>query len=405
LLLLVTLAIGNKVRFDGHKVLRFKVHNSTEAAALRNFVEINHLDVWAQHQGKEKGVIGEVDIRLGSIQSQSLPRLGLDYSVFIPNVQTLVNEESDRQESTAAPEFFSKYRTYQEHVANLQSLVTQYPNLVTLVNLGTTVESRTIWGVVITSKVQQSKPGIFLNGGQHAREWISPATVAYIAYSLLNGYGNDSSITKLVDSIEWTIVPIVNADGYEYTFGKDRLWRKNRRVNKGSSCVGVDTNRNWGFKFNTGGSSDNPCDEDYHGPSAFTEPENTALATYIQSHTNIAGYIDFHSYSQLWMTPWGYTSALPKDDKIQKQCGNACAKALQNVNGIRYDVGNVANIIYVASGGSNDWTYGAQNIVHSYAVELRDTGAYGFVLPANQIVPSGDETFAAVKVLGDCVLG
>jgi len=183
------------------------------------------------------------------------------------------------------------------------------------------------------------------------------------------------------------------------------MWRKNRRINKGSSCVGVDNNRNWGFKFNTGGSSNNPCDEAYHGPTAFSEPENTALADYLQAHPNVEGYVDFHAYSQLWMTPWGYTSALPKDDKVQKDCGKASVAALKAVNGVTFQVGNVANIIYVASGGSNDWTYGAMNIVHSYAVELRDTGAYGFLLPVSQIVPSGEETFAAVKVLGQCVLG
>jgi len=368
-------------------------------------VEIHQLDVWAQHQGKEKGVIGEVDVRLGSSLSKAASRLGLEHSVFIQDLQTMIDEENERQESSAPPDFFTKYRTYKEHETNLKSLATQFPNLVTLVNLSNTLEGRAIWGVVITSNVQKSKPGIFLNGGQHAREWISPATLAFLAYKLTSGYGQDSTITNLVDSIEWTLVPIVNADGYEYTFTNDRMWRKNRRINKGSSCVGVDNNRNWGFKFNTGGSSNNPCDETYHGPTAFSEPENTALANYLQAHPNVEGYVDFHAYSQLWMTPWGYTSALPKDDKVQKDCGKASVAALKAVNGVTFQVGNVANIIYVASGGSNDWTYGAMNIVHSYAVELRDTGAYGFLLPVSQIVPSGEETFAAVKVLGQCVLG
>ncbi len=38
------------------------------------------------------------------------------------------------------------------------------------------------------------------------------------------------------------------------------------------------------------------------GPKGFSEPEETALATYIKSRGNVLGYIDFHSYSQLWMT-------------------------------------------------------------------------------------------------------
>jgi len=31
-------------------------------------------------------------------------------------------------------------------------------------------------------------------------------------------------------------------------------------------------------------------------------------------------------------------------------------------------------------------------VTYSYALELRDTGRYGFMLPANQIRPSGEET-------------
>jgi murein tripeptide amidase MpaA len=399
--LLVALACGTRVRYDNQHVLRFQARNFTELESLRNFAEIHRLDVWAQHPGQDHGVFAEIDIRMP--KTLSVPR-GYVSTPFIEDLQGLIDREA-QSISVEADDFFTKYRTYKEHETFLQGLVNQYPDLATLVSIGKTVEGRSIWGLVITSKKQTNKPGIFLNGGQHAREWISPSTVAYIAYSLLSGYKSNATVTKLVDSIEWTIVPIVNGDGYEFTFTGDRLWRKNRRVNKNSSCLGVDTNRNWGFKWNTGGSSSDPCNEAYHGPSAFSEPENTAVANYVTKNSNIQAYIDFHSYSQLWMTPWGYTSTLPKDDKLQKQCGQQCANALKAVNGIVFQVGNVANIIYVASGGSLDWTYGVQNVVLSFAVELRDTGRYGFVLPVNQIVPSGSETFASVVALANCVLG
>jgi hypothetical protein len=58
----------------------------------------------------------------------------------------------------------------------------------------------------------------------------------------------------------------------------------------------------------------------------------------------------------------------------------------------------------VASGSSVDWTYGAEKIKYSYAVELRDTGEYGFLLPADQIIPSGKETLEAMKALSTYVL-
>lgn len=72
--------------------------------------------------------------------------------------------------------------------------------------------------------------GIVYNGGQHAREWISPMTNAWIANQLVTLYGKDAQITNFVDNIEWTIIPIVNVDGYVYTWTTDRMWRKNRYV-------------------------------------------------------------------------------------------------------------------------------------------------------------------------------
>ncbi len=53
----------------------------------------------------------------------------------------------------------------------------------------------------------------------------------------------------------------------------------------------------------------------------------------------------------------------------------------------------------MASGSSVDWTYDAAKMVWSYAVELRDQGQYGFLLPPDQIIPSGLETFEAIKEL------
>jgi len=110
------------------------------------------------------------------------------------------------------------------------------------------------------------------------------------------------------------------------------------------------------------------------------------------------GYINFHRYSQLWMSPWGYTSDLPKDYTVQNNLSQKCVNALQAVFGTQYQFGPISVTIYPASGSSADYTYGAASVLYSYGVELRDTGDYGFLLPPDQIVPSGQETYAAVKV-------
>ena len=52
-----------------------------------------------------------------------------------------------------------------------------------------------------------------------------------------------------------------------------------------------------------------------------------------------------------------------------------------------------------AAGGSEDWTYGKLGIKYSFGTELRDTGRYGFLLPANQILPTAREYFEGIKAL------
>jgi carboxypeptidase A1 len=107
----------------------------------------------------------------------------------------------------------------------------------------------------------------FLCRGQHAREWIAPATALYMAHKLTSEFSEAQPVNHLLHNMEIVIVPIVNPDGYEYTRSGDRLWRKNRRINNGSSYMGVDLNRNWDIKWGqiSGGSSGNPSSEVYRG--------------------------------------------------------------------------------------------------------------------------------------------
>ena len=63
----------------------------------------------------------------------------------------------------------------------------------------------------------------------------------------------------------------------------------------------------------TGASSD-PCSDTYAGKKAFSEIEIKSISDMLNKlKDHVKVYIDFHSYSQLWMTPYGWTSKLPPD--------------------------------------------------------------------------------------------
>lgn len=56
----------------------------------------------------------------------------------------------------------------------------------------------------------------------------------------------------------------------------------------------------------------NPCLHVYRGPAAESEKETKAVTNFIRRHKNsIKAYITFHSYSQVLLFPYGYTSKLP----------------------------------------------------------------------------------------------
>jgi len=117
------------------------------------------------------------------------------------------------------------------------------------------------------------------------------------------------------------------------------------------------------------------------------------MSDYILKHKNrIVAYITLHSYSQLILTPWGWTKDLPDAYTDMEKVALSAARALKSLYGTEYTVGSSTRVLYEASGGSDDWAHGAAGIKYSYTVELRDTGDHGFVLPKEQIIPSGEET-------------
>lgn len=94
------------------------------------------------------------------------------------------------------------------------------------------------------------------------------------------------------------------------------------------------------------GASSNPCSETYAGPKAFSEPETQSMAAYLFSkRSQVKVYVSFHAYSQMWLTPWGYTSNVPSNfnDLIAK--ARAGADAVASVYGTRYTVGSSTRVL------------------------------------------------------------
>jgi hypothetical protein len=181
------------------------------------------------------------------------------------------------------------------------------------------------------------------------------------------------------------------------------LWRKNRR--RHTICSGVDLNRNYGHKWGGQGASRQPCSETFAGSKAFSEPETAAVNDFVRkSSANWKASLSFHSYGQYILYPWGYDRKVPADHQDLERVGKEAAAAMKKIEGKDYTVGPAGSTLYPASGGSDDWAKGDLKFKYSYTIELRDEGRYGFLLPASEIINSGEESMAFMRVLAKAVV-
>lgn len=284
----------------------------------------------------------------------------------------------------------------------MAALAAAHPTFIRLLDMGRTSENRKLYALMIGRSPQGNNTrAVWVDGGIHAREWIAVSTANIILNNLVNAFlANNTSDSVL--SVDWYVAPLLNPDGYSFTWTSDRLWRKNRRpAPLFSSCVGVDLNRNWNVTGYGVGASTNPCSETYKGTAANTELETKGVASTILAHNkNIRVYITLHSYGEDILTSWGYTTVLPPDINKINALANKAAAAVLAVNPNRVYTVETGAALYPAGGASDDWAKIVARIPYSYTIELPDIGNYGFVLPSSFITPVGAEMWAAVKVMG-----
>lgn len=393
-------------RFDGHRVVRAELRSLRD---VRTLTALSN-DPWTC--GWDGVSPGQVDFRIAPDAMPALVESGVPFTVLIDDVQELIDNER-RAEPTpigvvqrGPGSWFDDYQPLAAVSARVDSLAAARPDLVSRVRIGQSTEGREIFAIRITSSAATlgtPKPAIMINGCQHAREWITVMACMYLAEQLINTYDTDARTRRLLDAFEWYIVPVVNPDGYEFSWQPgERLWRKNRR-NNGDSQFGVDTNRNWGAGWGGPGASSNTASETYRGSAAFSELETQAMRDFLLGLPRLLFSCDVHSYSQLILTPRGYEFALPADAASFHRQSLIMQDAMHKPAGRIYSPGPVYRNIYPASGGSCDWVYQATGAFGT-SVELRDEGQTGFLLPAGQIVPASIECIEGLLATTDYLL-
>ncbi|XP_042566248.1 carboxypeptidase A6 [Clupea harengus] len=328
--------------------------------------------------------------------------------VLIANLQKEMEKQtgyrSSRRRRSVLQYDYEVYHSLEEIQSWMFEMNRTHSHLLDMFSVGRSYEGRPLYVLQLGKRGRPYRKAVWIDCGVHAREWIGPAFCQWFVKEALNSYQHDSTMRRLMNQLAFYIMPVLNVDGYHYSWTTDRFWRKTRSKNHKYHCRGVDANRNWKVKWCEEGASSHPCDETYCGPSPESEPEVKAVAKFLRKRRKqVKAYISIHAYAQMLLYPYSYKYAtIPNFNCVESAAHNAVT-ALYSAYGVRYRYGPASTTLYVSSGSSMDWAY-KNGIPYAFAFELRDTGYFGFLLPEAQINPTCTETMRAVKAIASGLL-
>jgi hypothetical protein len=274
--------------------------------------------------------------------------------------------------------------------AEIDALAAAHPDLVRAEVIGHSVQGRDIVAARVTAGASRvpdgARPAVLYIGLQHAREWIAGEVTRRFLHSMVDGYGTDPATTKLLDTTELWFLPVANPDGYERTFEPDnRLWRKNTADNDHDGKVsvgdGVDINRNLPdhWAYSPQGSSNDPYDQTYRGPTAASEPETKALVG-LSERLRFRFVVNYHSFGRLLLYPIGWQDQTPTADQpvYAALAGTPVNPAIPGYKP------ELSAALYSTNGETSSWAHAAVGAL-AFTIELGEgVPGSGFVFPDNE---------------------
>ena len=386
--------------YEGHKLVRLPAATRGVVDAL----EPLEADVWTHTIVPMR----PIELRLSPEQYVRFLALGLTHEVLHEDLQAVVDAERARIEARRQQDdltFYDEYRTLDDYWVRWQQIADINPAIADFQVIGQSLEGRNMPGFVLNGNGATGKPIMLINACQHAREWVSPAATTFLIEQLVTGYGTDARITRLLDELEWVFAPMMNPDGFDFTWTNERFWRKNRRDIEGSDEFGVDLNRNWSIAWGVpGGSSSDPASQVYHGAGPFSEPELQNFTAWLDGKTDrIAIHLDVHTFGQLMLHPLGYSFDPSDDDSLFQELGGIFVDGVFETTGATYTAGQGSSGLYLTSGSAKDWAYGEFGDALGWTIELRPVSsrAGGFDPNPDQILPTGRELTEGVLRLAE----
>jgi hypothetical protein len=359
--------VGSGGPGSGFSIVRVDVDSAAEGTFLLGTFDDTH----------EAGN-GWVELLLHPGDQARLDALGFSYRVVDadPLLRELEEREAPQPLVLLPGPDLTDYRHLADYEAEMTALAKKNPKLVRLMKLpNETLEGRTVLGVEIAARVKKDdgRPVFEVDGIHHAREWPAGEYPMIFAHYLVEGYGKDPAVTKLLRAARVMVVPIINADGFQFSreslvnpqppasaplevAGSEAYWRKNRRSFSGTpaDAYGVDPNRNYSFHWgdDIGGSSGEHVDQTYRGEAPFSEAESSNLQDLVLSN-EVTGLVSNHTSGRLVIRPWGDTFEFAPEERLFFTIGDKMSKAMGGYRNIQ------GRGLYATTGTASDWVYAA----------------------------------------------
>jgi len=430
---LLPLALGSavlpresEVNYDGHQV--YRVHTGGDDKNIFDKLAGLQYEEWGHRKAEF------IDVSVPGGDADKLKHMGFNMKMMHGDLGKDIRKEKSwkkykgkkgKKDDLPSDDWFDSYHAYEDHKAFVEDMHSAFPRNSEMVSTGTSYEGRDMFGLKLFGerrrwgrgwgRHEETKPAIVFHGTVHAREWITTMALEYVTYNLISDYKSsgrkdESDAKAILDNYDVYFFYVVNPDGFVYTQEVNRLWRKNRSPPPpdffNQSCIGVDVNRNWPYMWSSDeeeGSSTDPCSLVYRGSAPGSTPENMGMTSFldkVSAEQGIALYIDWHSYGQYILSPWGFSCSQVAENSMELvDLAAGTANEIASVYGTNFTYGPTCQTLYATNGVSLDYAYAVANATYSYAFELRDEGDFGFVLPPEQIRPTGEEMYEGITYM------
>jgi len=375
--------------YDGMPLLQLQPASGEEREAmLSNLTSLSCTDLM-ENGGAEIEAICDHEIvaMLSGQYGDKLTVVQEDAGAFFRDTSGIAQAINASRDLTMN-DFFSDWRDLDSRLARVQDAVSKSGGVATWEQIGTSIENERIMAVRLRGRQWGSAGKRVVATFQiHAREWITGMVGVYTVENAINRARSDPA---WLEGMELVLVPAANPDGIRWSETSERMFRKNRRVNSGSSCRGVDLNRNfppdWGGRYST---SRNPCSNTFIGTSGLSEPEAQTVANLLDEHPTDV-YLDVHSYGRLILKSWAYTNTPHPRNAELDVVGQLMYEATKNARGTTYRYGG-NEFLGPASGCTQD--YLPADVGFGFTYEMRGRS---FAPPASDILPGCEELFAGL---------